>query len=86
MSQTDFKNVHFELDSNHMTNPRPRQSDCGPNPAGNCQVVVLDQHGIVEAETVVGSSTATYGVLLQCPKTGSRFTRAHDPCTGALGR
>ena len=46
--------------------------------AGHDEVVVLDEHRVVQAETVIGATPATYGVLFQQPQAGGCFAGAND--------
>ncbi len=47
-----------------------RPLDRRPHAAGDGDVVVLDQHGVIEAEAVVGAAADPHGVLLQRAQPG----------------
>ena len=61
--------------------PGPFQR-CADRP-GRCDVVVLDQHGVAEAEAVVHPAPAAHGVLLQQPQARQRLAGVADPGAGA---
>src|SRR5262249_31768623 len=49
--------------------------------AAETQVVVLDQHGVVEAETVVRPAAGAHGQLLESTEAGWRLARVEDDRT-----
>ena len=51
--------------------------------AGDRDVVVLDQHGVVEAEAVVEAAAAAHRVFLQRAQAGRGLARAADAHVGA---
>ena len=50
----------------------------GDDAAGQGDVVVLDENGIVEAETMIGTAPATNRVFLRKAQAGRGFARAGD--------
>ncbi|MCY1305616.1 hypothetical protein D9M70_554320 [compost metagenome] len=44
----------------------PRRVDGAGDTAGNGDVVVLDQHRVVEPVAVVGATAETHGIFLEC--------------------
>ena len=63
---------------------RAHALDGRANSAGDGDVVVLDQDGVVEAEAVIGAATGAHGVFFDSAQAGRRLARADDP--GACGR
>ena len=57
---------------------RPRPLDRRANAAGDGDVVVLDQDGVVEAEAVIGAAAGAHGVFLDRPQARRRLARADD--------
>ena len=52
--------------------------DRGVDPAGGDQMVVLDQHRIVEAEAMIEPAAATHGIFLQAAQPRQCLARADD--------
>ncbi len=50
--------------------------------AGHCDVVVLDQHRVVEAEAVIEAAAAAHRVFLQRPQSRRGLARADDARLG----
>ena len=57
--------IHFQLDLDHMSHAGTSTSHRRGDISGQCNVVVLDEYGVVQAKTVVAAATDTHGVLLQ---------------------
>ena len=57
-----------------------RQFDRRRYAAGNCNVIVLDQDSVVEAETMIGSASCTHRIFLNRSQAGCRFPGADDAC------
>ena len=58
---------------------RRARSSAGAHPAGERDVVVLDQHRVVEAEAVVGAAAEPHRVLFEDAQPGRRLAGADDP-------
>ena len=71
--------VDLDFDLDEVTDGRARRLQCWSNATGDGDMVVLDQHGVVEAEAVIDAAAATDGVFLQRAETGKRLPRVGDP-------
>ncbi len=47
-----------------------------------CQMVVLDQHGVEQAGTMIAAATTADRIFLEAPPTGSRLARIVNPRSG----
>ena len=72
------KRIDFEFDLDEMPDRRARALDRRPDPAGDRNVVVLDEHRIVEAEAVIAAASHAHRVFLQSPQARQRLARAGD--------
>ena len=54
------------------------------DPAGQAQVVVLDEQRLAQVEAVVGSAAATDGVLLEIAQPGRGLARVQEHGAGAV--
>ena len=59
---------HFNLDFCHVRGKRAGAAERREYSAGGLDVVVLDQHGVIEAETVVDAAACAHGVFVQQPQ------------------
>ena len=59
-------------------------SERGGNPAGEAEVVLLDEDRVVETGAMVAAATAADGVLLEGAQPGSRLARVEDRRAGAV--
>src|SRR3979409_765462 len=59
------KAVHLDLDLDQMAGTRTRALKHGPDAARDCNVIVFDQHRVVETEAVVEAAAAAHGVFLE---------------------
>ena len=75
--------VHFELDLRHVAEAGAHALDGGLDAAGGDEMVVLDQHRVVEAEAVIEAAAAAHGVFLQHAQARRRLARADDARLGA---
>ena len=57
-----------------------------PHPAGQRRVVLLDQHGVVEAAPVVGAAAGAHRLLLEVAQAGRGLAGVEDPRARALHR
>ncbi|SKO27955.1 Uncharacterised protein [Mycobacteroides abscessus subsp. massiliense] len=79
--------VHFDF----YTSQRSDRLFCLPNCLGDAaaiaEVVVFDEHGVVQAHAVVHAAARPDGVFLQDAQQGDGFAAAHDVCAvfGDLG-
>ena len=74
-----LERVDLHLDLHQVADPGPHPPHGLGDRAGQDEVVVLDQHGVVEAEAVVGATAGPHRVLLQHPQAGRRLAGAgHD--------
>ena len=78
--------IDLDLDLDHVTGMGLGTRDRGADIAGERDVVVLDQHGIVEAETVIAAAAGPHGVFLQGPQAGRGLAGADDLSPRALYR
>ena len=51
-----------------------------------CEVIVLDEHGVEQSGAMVVAAAAADGVLFEPPPAGSRFSRVVDAGLGAVDR
>ena len=70
--------VDLELDLHQMADAGPGPLHRRPHSAGDGDVVVLDQHRIIQAEPVVGSAADPHRVFLREPQPRHRFAGAAD--------
>jgi hypothetical protein len=56
-----------------MTDMRLRALDCGADASGKCDVVVLDQDGVVEAKAVAAAAADAHRVFFQRAQPGRGF-------------
>ena len=70
-----IESVDLHFDFHHVTGARAHRGHRGPNRSGQREVVVFDQHCVVQAEAMVRPSAAAHGVFLEHAQTGRRFTR-----------
>lgn len=61
--------VDFHFDLDQMTCADAGSLDCSAHPACDCDVVVLDQDGVVEAEAMVATAARAHGMFFQCAQT-----------------
>ncbi len=76
------KPIHFGFDLNEMAAVSPGGPYGAGNPAGNGNMVILDQHRVVETVTMIGAATEADGVFFERAKPGDRLARAADPGPG----
>ena len=70
--------VHLDLHLHQMPHRRVHPPNGLGDTAGHDEVIVLDEHGVVQSEAVIGATTAAHGVFLQHPQTGGGFAGAND--------
>src|SRR5580704_7601390 len=51
---------------------------CGRDPAGQCDVIVLDEHAIRQIQAVVVSAAAAYRIFVEHAQSGRGFSRVQD--------
>src|SRR5262249_11742881 len=71
-----IERIDLDLDLDQMAGGGLRALEHRADAAGDGDVVVLDQHGVVEAEAVVETAAAAYGVLLEGAQARRRLARA----------
>lgn len=52
----------------------------------SADVIIFDHHGVVQAHSVIVTSSAAHGVLLEVPHEGDRFAGVDDLGAGAFNR
>ncbi len=70
--------VDLDFHLQHVAGVGAHALDSRLDAAGGDEVVVLDQHGVVEAEAVVEAAAAAYGVFLEQAQARRCFARADD--------
>jgi hypothetical protein len=76
--------IDLDFDFDHVRGARAGAFDCGLDRAGGGDVVVLDQHRIIEPEAVIEPSTTAHGIFLQHAQAGRRLARADNAGLGAF--
>jgi len=79
-----IERIHLDLDLDRVTGMRLQSLQGRAKPACRCDVVVLDEHRVIEAEAVVHPTAAPYRVFLQTPQSGRRLARVSDTRFRAL--
>ena len=72
------KRVDFELDLDQVPGMGPRPPQGRPDAAGQRDMVVLDQHRIVEAEAVIGAAAQPHRLLFEDAQPGGRLAGTDD--------
>ena len=70
--------VDFELDLDEMAGMGAGAFERRPDAAGQRDVVVLDQHRVVEAEAVIGAAAEPHRLLFEDAQAGGRLAGADD--------
>src|SRR5207244_11505380 len=78
------KRLGLDLDLDRQAT-RAQRGDGGADPAGEAQVVVLDENRVVEAAPMVAAAAAADGVLLERSQAGRRLARVEDRGVGSRG-
>ncbi len=73
-----IQRIDLDLDLHEMADAAARGEDRRPDAAGHGDVVVLDQHAIVEAEAVVHAAAHADGVFLHGAQSRHGLARAAD--------
>src|SRR5207249_1336144 len=68
----------FDLDFEPVWRTGAGGRDGRGNPAGGCDVIVLDENAVVEPQAVIEAAADTHGVLLQDPQPRGRLARVGD--------
>ncbi len=71
--------IDLELDLDEMADTGARALQRGADAAGDRDMVVLDQHRIVEAEAVIGAAAGADRIFLDRAQARRRLARADDP-------
>ncbi len=61
-----------------MTGMRAGAGDGLSHTTGNAHMIVLDQHGVIQPEAVIGAAACTHRIFLQCAHAGNGFTGTAD--------
>jgi len=75
--------VNLDLDPDQMANPCRQPLQYRLEATSKTQVVVFDQDGIVQSESMIDSPTVDHRLLLQHPQPRSRLSGVGDPHTSA---
>ena len=75
--------VHLQLNLDHMAHARPRPAHGCSQISGQGNVVVLDEHGIIQTKAVIAAAAHAHRVLLQ--RTQARHGLARASHAGAKG-
>ena len=78
--------IDLDLDLDQMPDAGARGADGRRHAAGRGDMVVLDQHGVIEAEAVVDAAARAHRVFLQGAQAGHGLARAADARLVALHR
>ena len=73
---------HFDFDR-HAGRSSARRGDGRGDRAGRDDVVLLDQHHVVQTQAMVLRAAAARGVFLRQPQSGQRLARVEDAAAGA---
>ena len=73
-----LERIDLDLDLDQMSGAGARALQHGADAAGDRDVVVLDQHGVVEPEAMVEPAAAAHRVFLQRAQAGRGLARAAD--------
>ena len=65
--------IDLDFDFRHVSGRGPRRPDGGRNAACRDDVIVLDQHGVEQADAVIVAAAAAHGVFLEGSKPGVVF-------------
>ena len=77
-----IERIDLDLDLDQMAGGLPGALEHGADAAGDRDVIVLDQHRVVEAEAVIEAAAAAHGVFLQRAQPGRGLARADDARLG----
>ena len=59
-----IERIDLDFDLHHVPDARAHARDRFVNRAGEREVIVFDQHGVVEAEAMIAAAAAAHGVFL----------------------
>ncbi len=76
--------IDLDLDLDQVAGMRLCARDRGPDIAGQRDVVVLDQDGVIEAKAVIAAAPGAHRVFFQRAQSGRGFAGADDARLGAL--